>query len=419
MSVREVRASIGQRLLWQMDHHRGANGALNCPIFLRLRGPAHVGELEAAIDRLGRRHESLRTTFAGRGPRLTQLIHDVPERMPIAEVDLSGEDDVAEALERAMAAEARTPVDPCEWPLRATLWRLSDDEHVLCLNMHHLVTDGWSCAVLASELGRLYAAPGNGALPEVAWQYEQWSEWQQRLLEGETLRGLRDYWRRRLAGATLPALPRAAVRADPAERTTRVERASLEAPVVARLERLAREGRTGLFAVVLAVLYLLLHRETGQSDVAVGSIFANRSRPELRHTVGFLSNMVVLRNRLERPSFADVLRSVSETIVGALAHQDLPYQMLPLDTMDPGSGRPDSVVFQLFAGPMGRTETARGRIEPVLVVPDGIGSRWDFELSLLPSADGMTVMLCYAEDLFEPEWARRFLDGYVSLATSV
>jgi hypothetical protein len=411
VSVREVRASIGQRLLWQMDHHRGANGALNCPIFLRLRGPARAGELEAAIDRLGRRHESLRTTFAGRGPRLTQLIHDVPERVPVEEVDLAG----AEALERAMATEARTRVDPCAWPLRATLWRLADDEHVLCLNMHHLVTDGWSCAVLASELGRLYAAPGNGALPEVAWQYAQWSEWQQKLLEGETLRGLRDYWRRRLAGATLPALPRAAVRADPAERTTRVERASLAAPVVARLERLAREGKTGLFAVVLSVFYLLLHRETGQSDVAVGSIFANRSRPELRHTVGFLSNMVVLRNRLERAAFGDVLRSVSETIVGALAHQDLPYQMLPLDTMDADGGRPDSVVFQLFAGPMGKTE----RIEPILVVPDGIGSRWDFELSLLPSADGMIVMLCYAEDLFEPGWARAFLEGYVELATSV
>jgi len=411
VSIREVRASIGQRLLWQMDHHRGVNGALNCPIFLRLRGPAHAGALEAAIERLSRRHESLRTTFAGRGPRLTQLIHDVPERVPVALVDLSG----AEALERAMAAEARTPVDPCEWPLRATLWRLADDEHVLCLNMHHLVTDGWSCAVLASELGRLHAAPGNGALPEVAWQYARWSEWQQKLLEGETLRGLRDYWRRRLAGATLPALPRAEVRADSGERTTRVEWATLPAPVVARLERLARKGKTGLFAVVLSVFYLLLHRETGQSDVAVGSIFANRSRPELRHTVGFLSNMVVLRNRLERASFADVLRSASEAIVGALAHQDLPYQMLPLDTMDPASGRPDSVVFQLFAGPMGRT----ARMEPVLVVPDGIGSRWDFELSLLPSDDGMTAMLCYAEDLFEPEWARAFLDGYVELATSV
>src|SRR4051812_9131723 len=149
MAPREAPASVGQRLLWQMDHHRGAGGALNCPVFLRLRGRLDRGALLSALDRLVRRHESLRTTFAGRGHRLTQLIHEEPPPPATAELDLGGEPDPEEALERALAAEAQERVDPQAWPVRCTLWRLSDREHVLCVNMHHLVTDGWSCAVVA------------------------------------------------------------------------------------------------------------------------------------------------------------------------------------------------------------------------------------------------------------------------------
>jgi len=418
VSVRTVPASIGQRLLWQMDHYRGAHGALNCPVFLRLRGRLDAAALAAAVRDLTHRHESLRTTFTGRGHRLGQLVHDEFRAPEVALVDLSAEPDPEAAALRAMTEETRERVDPERWPVRLSLWRLRAAEHVLCVNMHHLVTDGWSCAVVASDLVRLYdrAVAGGPPLPEVGWQYARWVEWQRQLLEGEGLRRLRDYWRRQLDGAELPALPRSETRAGAAERLTVVERALVDPETLGRLQAMARAERTTLFTVLLTACYVLLHRTTGQTDVAIASIFANRSRPELRHTVGFLSNMVLLRGRLgRRTAFADQVRDVSSTVIGAFAHQELPYQLLPLDTLRTRSARPESVVFQLFAGPLERTRAAGLDVEPIITVPDRIGSRWDFELSLAPSVDGLTVLLCHADDLYRRDWSRRFLDDYASL----
>jgi hypothetical protein len=413
---------VGQRLLWQMDHYRGANGALNCPIFLRLRGLLDIDALHAAAHELSHRHEALRTTFAGRGPRLTQLVHDRPRVLEIGRTDLSSEPDPEAAAIRAMTAEAQLRVDPEDWPVRLSLWRLQAHEHVLCVNMHHLVTDGWSCGVVARDLARIYdRAAGDGApLPPVGWQYSRWVEWQRELLQGDGLRRLREYWRHQLMDAELPDLPRVAVRARADQRRTVVQHGVIPRAAVCALGALARGLGTALFTVLLSAYYLLLHRMSGQIDLAVASIFANRSRLELRDTVGFLSNMVVLRGRVGRQAtFADLVREVSASVIGAFAHQDLPYQLLPLDTLRGGSPRPESVVFQLFAGPLDRTRAAGVMVEPIITVPDGIGSRWDFELSLAPSGEDLSILLCYADDLYPSEWARRFVDDYVRIVLAV
>jgi hypothetical protein len=130
--------------------------------------------------------------------------------------------------------------------------------------------------------------------------------------------------------------------------------------------------------------------------------------------------MVVLRAALDpRATFADLVRGVSAAVLGAFAHQELPYQMLPLDTLRAESARPDAVVFQMFAGPMRRAAAGGVAFEPVLDVPEGIGSRWEFELSLTPAEDGLGVLLCYADEVYDRDWARAFAAGYASLAAAV
>lgn len=416
----EAPASIGQRLLWQMDRARGANGALNCPVMLRFRGQVDVDALAAALVALVRRHESLRTTFAGRGPHLTQVIHSEPRPLPLAMVDLAGEPDPAAALWRAVGDEVRLRADPEECPVRARLWRLASDSHVLCLTMHHLVTDGWSCAVVSQEIGELYGQliAGGPELPAVGWPYRRWAEWQRAQLEGQSLARLQAYWREQLAGAAVPALPRAAD-AEPVDGRTAVLRATLDHVTVEHLDHLARARNTTRFGVLLAIYYMLLRQTTGETDLAIASMFANRTHPELRRTVGFLSNMLVLRARLgPRPSLSEVVADVSRTAVGAFAHQALPYQLLPPRTMRPDSPRADSVVFQMFAGPMRRTRAGDVEIEPVVDIPEGIGSRWEFELSVVPAGTDIGLLLCYANGLYDPVWAKRFLDDYVSLAVA-
>lgn len=422
MTFREAPASVGQRVLWQMEHHRGGHGALNCPLLVRIDGRLDAGGLQAALDALARRHEALRTTFAGRGPRLRQLIHADPLPLPVAEVDLTAAEDPDAALESALAEEVQTPTSTAERPVRAALWRTAPERHTLCLTMHHLVTDGWSTAVVYDELGRLYdRLVGDGpALPPVGWQYAEWMEWQQRQLRGDELRRMQGYWRESLAGARVPGLPRRASDVPLLERRTTVERAVLPEDAVHALQQLARGRGTAFFTCLLAVYYALLERELGEGDYAVGSVFANRMRPEARSTVGFLSNMVVLRTKV-RPgtSFEQIVADADKAVIGAFAHQALPFQMLPLGTIDAGSLRPDAVVFQLFTGPMAPAVRAGVRFDPVVDVPGGIGSRWEFELSVAPASDGLAVLLCYADDLFDATWARGFLDGYVALASAL
>jgi hypothetical protein len=402
-----------------MDHHRGAHGALNCPVLLRLRGPLDTGALGQAAMALAARHEALRTTFAGRGPRLAQVVHAEPLPLPIGQVDLTGEQDTGVALRRALVAEVQARTEPGSRPVRLTLWRTGLDEHVFCVNMHHLVTDGWSCAVVSAEIARLYAriVVGGSALPPVTWQYRQWAAWHRQQLTGDGLRRLQGYWHAQLDGARLPALPRRDSGVPLAERRTAVERTVLGRDVISELQCLARGRGAAFFSVMLAIYYASLHRETGERDLAVGSVFANRTRREARSTLGFLSNMVMLRTRLrDAMGFGDLVMAANETVIGAFAHQEIPFQMLPLNTIAPSAVRPDGLVFQLLTGPAAPAADGPVSFEPIIDVPPGMGSRWEFELSLAPAGDDLAVMLCYSDDLYDAQWARRFIAGYAELA---
>ena len=413
MVYREIPASVAQRLLWMIRHYRTGFGALNCPLLCRVGGPLDTAALGSAVDLLTARHESLRTTFTGRGARLAQRVHD-PRPLPLSIVDIP-----ADGLAQAVDAELATLIDPQEWPARATLWRLAADEHVLCLNLHHLVTDAWSTAVLLRDLTALYAAErGSGPVPPPpAAQYRDFAAWQERLLGGDGLRRHQDYWRRQLSGAELPRL-RAVFGAGghPAGRAV----LDVDPGVVGALRTLAKARRTTLFAVLLAAFHGHLARVTGQPDLAVASMFANRSRPELRDTVGLLANMVLLRCPVPPGGgLADLVAGTHSALIGALAYQDLPYQLLPADLVRAGAGtRPDDVMFQVMAGVEHLVTAAGVRFE--LLVPDGIGSRFPFELALTPVGTGrIRAVLFHAAGWCSAAGAAEFLRGYADVLAGV
>jgi non-ribosomal peptide synthetase component F len=168
---------------------------------------------------------------------------------------------------------------------------------------------------------------------------------------------------------------------------------------------------------MLSLYYLLLQRETGQRDLSVASLFANRSRRELQSTVGFFANMVVLRSTIDPAAgFAETVRTVRRTVVDAFLHEGIPYQMLPT-TFQETNGRVDDVVFQLLlTPPPGTKVTARG-VDFELYTPDTLGSRFGLELGLIPQHTGeCKAMLFYTTDRFDRERARGLLDGYLALA---
>jgi hypothetical protein len=412
----EVPASIGQRLLWVLDHYRGHEGALNCPVLCRIRGPLDTDALAGALADLTERHASLRTTFRGRGPRLVQLVHD-PRPVPLDRRDLTGTPDPEEAVRRELDAELARRIDPVTWPVRTTLWRLAPDHHVLCLNVHHLVTDAWSCPLLFRDLFRLYERRTGFAAdvpPPAGWPFPRFGAWQQEQLAIGAMRAHQAYWRRQLAGVTLPALPG---RGDGGPRRAARETADIDAGVAKDLRRIAQDCRATTFATMLSVHYAVLHALTGQDDLAVASLFANRARPELAETVGFLANMVVLRTRLPASAtFARTVRAAHFTVVGAMTHQDVPYQLLALPALRSGTARADDVVFQVMAEPVYATRF--GDLDVAALVPEGVGSRFDLELALVPTGMGYRAVLFYDAARFEPAFARDVVKHYAEVAAA-
>lgn len=418
MRQREIQASTGQRLLWLLSEYQGEGGSLNCPVVFRMKGPLDTPGLEAALDHLVARHESLRTTFARRGHQLRQVIHEAG-RVNVARADLSGALDAEAAAREALAKELRTNIDPTTWPLRATLWRLGTEDHLLCLNMHHLVTDTWSCVVLQRELVAAYAQSqgvGTGP-PPGGWQFSQFMAWHERQVAGEGFLRHREYWRRQLAGASAPRLPLRARRPKSEGRRGSVH--ALIGPASAEgLQALASACGTTLFAVMLSVYYALLNRLTGQPDLAAATLFANRTRREVENTVGFLTNLLVLRTRLDGArTFTDIVQRVRTTVREGTVYQELPYHLVPRDAPAHSSARLDEAVFQMLAEPIDETLRAGG-VEFQAVVPD-VAGRFDLELALMASDEGTAAKLFYAEERVCPSWARDFISAYVAAAAAV
>ena len=418
MGYREAPSSIGQRLLWFLEHYRPDTASLNCPVVTKLHGPLIADELQVALGRLAHRHEALRTTLVRKGRNLVQHVHD-ELRLPFHHIELPATepDQLDGLLEEVIAKELNTPVEVGQYPMRVTLWRIDEGEHVLCLNMHHLVSDAWSCGIVLQDLIKfLEAGPdGDPGLPQVAWQYADFAQWQHEQMTSGALKKHQDYWIGQLKDMKLVALPPAS--AATGVRATGIETMAIEAGVFNRLKAIARSERTTPFAVMLTLYYLLLAQKTGQTDLSVASLFANRSVKGVQTTVGFFANMVVLRSQIDTQArFIDVVRSVRGTVIDGFLHEGIPYQMLPLNFQNSG-GRVDDVVFQMLLTPPPGTKVSARGVEFELYTPDSLGSRFGLELGLIPQHTGdCSAMLFYTTDRFRPEWAKEFIGDYLAFA---
>ncbi|WP_229900266.1 condensation domain-containing protein [Streptomyces capoamus] len=413
---REIDPSAGQRLLWFLDRYRGHDGALNCPMMCRIRGPLETEVLRRCLETVVSRHESLRTVFRGGGRHLRGIVRaSAPVDLDLRRLD--GSPDPERALREAVAEELATRIDPVRSGFRTTLWRVADDDHVLCLNMHHLVTDSWSCGVVFQDLCALLGeAGGDGdGTPAPGMPFSEFAAWQRAALDGGALRAQQEYWQQRLAGLTLAPLP---VRDVPGERSTALVRRELDRATVDGLREAARAGGSTLFSLLLTLYYGVLHRATGRTDLAVASLYANRTRPELRRTVGFLANMVVLRTRFDPAAgVLDALRATHATVTGAFLNQGVPYQLLPLREAQSQGARADDIVFQMLAEPV--YSTTAGGLALEVLVPDGVGSRFELELVLVPHGEGFHVLLFYNEGRLDEKFATELAERYVTAAERV
>ncbi|HEX2091731.1 MAG TPA: amino acid adenylation domain-containing protein, partial [Longimicrobiaceae bacterium] len=420
---RPLPLSFSQQRLWFIDQLQPGNPVYNLARVLRLRVPAAVPTLRRALAEIVRRHEPLRTVFADTDAGPVQVVAPAGA-VPLPVVDLAGLPESrrgAEALRRLSEAVLR-PFDLRRGPLlRCLLVRESEQRSTLLVCMHHIVSDGWSMGVFFRELAALHEAFAAGLpspLPEPEVQYADWALWQQRRLTGAVLEEQLGYWTERLAGA--PALlelptdhPRPSVPAGRGATLSRVlPRAGAEA-----LRALARREGVTLFMTLLAAFDVLLARWSGQEDVVVGTPAAGRGRREVEGLIGFFVNTLALRVDVSGdPTFRELLARVRETVLGAHAHQDLPFERL-VEALQPERSLAHTPVFQVVL-------SAEGAAVLPPAFPGGeVGELYldeevsDFDLGfrIQERDDGLRLLLHYRTDLFDAATTERLLDAYVLL----
>ncbi len=417
--------SFAQQRLWFLDQLDAGTAAYNISDAMRLRGPLDIEALRRSFDAIVRRHEALRTTFAAGEGQPAQVI--APElRLTIPLIDLQALPAEAREAQLAVIAQeqARQPFDLRGGPLlRVTIARLHEQDHALFLTMHHIVSDGWSMGVLIQEVGALYTAFAAGEpspLPELPIQYVDFAAWQREWMRGETLQQQLDYWTAQFAGTTtqldLPTdRPRPTVQSFSGRRHT----LALSRQLTEQLHGLARQEDCSLFMVVQALFHLLLHRYSGQKDTIIGTPAATRDRAEFQGLIGLLINTLALRARFDQAqTFRELLRQVRETTLGALAHQDLPFEKL-VDELQLERSLSYSPLFQVMLTVEGRQPEgtpAQGELQFSPLKIDSGTVSFDLTLELTDTPQGLVGSLNYNTDLFDASTIEGMAAAFIELA---
>ncbi|MGY2196583.1 amino acid adenylation domain-containing protein [Pseudomonas gingeri] len=420
--------SFAQQRLWFLAQMDGGSAAYHMPLNLRLRGRLQVPALERSLNQLVARHEALRTTFISVEGEPRQVIAPPGQGLKLERLTLDGADPAGERLARLVDEEGARAFDLERGPLmRACLVRLDEDDQLLLLTLHHIVSDGWSMGVLTRELEQLYTAAlqdRDDPLPELALQYADYSAWQRRWLTGEVLERQSRYWRETLAGAPvlleLPAdHPRPAVQ----DYRGGVVPLVLDEELTRGLKALSRQQGTTLFMTLLAGWALVLARLSGQAEVVIGVPSANRPNSELEALIGFFVNTLALRlNVSDNPSVGQWLQQARTVALQAQEHQDLPFEQV-VELLNPPRGLAHSPLFQvLFAWEQVQCEDL---MLPGLAVEHVESQRhiakFDLQLALSECNGQIVGGLEYASGLFDAatvvdfgEYLRRILAQMVA-----
>jgi len=428
----ELPLSFAQQRLWFLDQFEPGNSFYNIPSAVRMTGALDAQALEQSINEIIRRHEVLRTTFSAVDGRAVQAIApSLTITVPVTDLrdlpEAARPDGGRDAqMQRIAREEARRPFDLNHGPLlRVRLLRLEEQEHVLLLSMHHIVSDGWSTGVLIRELAALYRAFAGSKpspLPSLPIQYADYAYWQREWLQGETLQAELAYWKERLSGC--PAhLELPTDRPRPAVQTLRgaTHWFELSGALARKVERLAREERASLFMTLLAAFQTLLYRYTGQEDICVGTPVANRNRPEIEPLIGFFVNTLVLRGDLSgNPTFRELLQRVRETALGAYAHQDVPFEML-VDELNVARDLSHTPLFQVMFtvqdAPMESLRIPGLTLSPLQ--PDSGAAKFDLTLAVVKKRKTLRVSLEYNTDLFDQATIERMAGHLLALVEEI
>ena len=424
-------SSVQQRL-WFLDRMDLGSPVYNIGVGIRFKGPLDASILHQALDLLVVRHESLRLCISeSEGTPVVELL--AARNADFGVVDLAHL--TASAREAEMRREhancLRGGFDLAKGPLcRFRLLRLQSDDHVLCLSMHHAVSDGWSIGIAVKEICGIYAALAAGRPPQLqplAVQYADFAGWEREQLQTGRMTGHLAFWKRQLAGApTVLELPWD--RPRPAVQSLRGKRlkAQFGAQRLHSLKELSRREGVTLFMTLLAAWQLLLHRSSRQEDIIVGSPVANRDQVTLQNVIGCLVNNVALRgNFAGNPQFTEYLAQLKRTTLDAFEHSELPFDAV-VDALSPQRSASHAPLFQVlftlnsFSTMSHSTDVvAPAGLSAEAIESDTEASRFDLSIELAEAQGELHARYEFATDLFDETTIARLHSHFESLLAAV
>ncbi len=418
-------ASFAQQRLWFLAQLEPDSPFYNLPAGFRLRGKLDVILLTAGLNQVIARHEALRTVFQETDGQPTQVVlPSVTVEIPVVDLlEVPAEKRPAELIEQT-EFEAQRIFDLTRGPLvRARVWRVEEEEYVLLMTLHHIVSDGWAMDILIRELVMHYQAGLSGqptSLPSLPIQYADYAVWQRDWMQGTVLETQLAYWKNRLGDAPA-ALELPTDRPRPTVQTYRGACCEFAVPgdLLKQITVFSRRHGFTLYMTLLTAFTALLHHYSGRTSILVGSPVANRLRIEVEELIGLFVNTLVLRTDIpDNPRWIDLLDRVKKDVLDAQTHQDLPFEHL-VDALQPERNLSHSPLFQVMftlqTSAEQSMETPGLRVENVEIDPGT--SLFDLSLDMVVEPDRLSGSFEYNTDLFDESTVRRFADSFLDIVT--
>lgn len=422
----DIPLSFAQERLWLHDQLE-PNTPNNINNAVRISGSLKSDVLQMALDTIVERHEVLRTTFSVVSGNPIQVVNQ-KRPVQITRIDLTNSpaDERDSEIERRISDEARQCFNlSSDLMLRVVLLRLSDNEHVLILTMHHIASDEWSMKIFFQELWTLYGAFAEGRtspLPDLTVQYADFACWRREWMSGDILQTRLSYWQKQLADSpAVLELPSDRPRLQVWSLKGASHYVMLSERLTSSLRQLSEQEGGTMFILMMAAFKTLLYRYTGHGDICVGTFTANRNRLEIERLIGFFVNTLVLRTNLsDGPGFRELIRRERDEAMDAFAHCDMPFEKL-VEVLNPQRDPGRTAIFQVALAFEDEPEISCELPDLSFEFLDSETSVSLYDLSLLiaESAGDMRLTFVYRTDIFNASTIHRLASNFQTLLESI
>lgn len=425
--------SIAQEPMLRLERLFPGLHQFNVPTAYRLRGPLNLDALKQSLALLIDRHESLRTVFPEEnGKHYQRIIGAISSNFDFIDLGELPERERKSKGRELFREESQRPFDLAHGPLfRVTVFRLSNDDHILAITLHQAVIDGWSMGIFLRDLAEFYRSRLQGnrpQLPDLPIQYADFAIWQREALQAELMDGQLSFWKSQLGEPLAPLeFSTDTVRDDETSFFTARKEISISGKLYQPVKSLAREEKTTPFIVLLTALNILLSRYFEQDEIRIGTLVANRHRSEVENLIGHVANTVILRAKIsENLPFKELAQLIKEITVDAHSNQDMPFEVLLQSLEDESTIQCDTLspvlfIFQSEPQPVILPHLTLDALDEFqnTATPEVALINFDVVLSVKERADGLTGFLVYKIFVFNETRISRFIRNFEALVERI